>query len=259
MDFLKSIGISLAEGVKKNPWLSALILVIVITAVVVTSLKAPAYIYLAIAIAVVIAIVVMYCVGIRSQKEQIASYRGATMSVDRDTINLVNKLGNHDRQTLLTALKGAAEDVAEVLGINPEHVRANLFGSDSSNRMRMLAGLTYQMNRDEELTISMPVGYGSTGRCFQRGKPNIAIFRGGWGENAIEDEELRKVHPDLQWIISVPVLSGGEERRPIWVLNVDGIMEKREKDDLQAALKNLFNWSQMITFILAKSLGKQEA
>lgn len=261
LDFFKSIGLSLADGVKKDPYLSALVLIVLIAAIVavVTITKGGLYTFLAIAIATVLAIVIISCFGVKRQKARIVHYTSADMGIDRNTINLVNKLDNHDKQTLLATLKEAAEDVADVLKINPEYVRANLFGVDGKNRMKMLAGLTHQMKRGEELTISMPVGYGSTGRCFQSGKPNIAIFRGGWGKDVIEDKELRKAHPELQWIISVPVLSGGEERRTIWVLNVDGIIERREKDDLQAALKKLFVWSQMITLILAKALEKQGA
>lgn len=110
------------------------------------------------------------------------------------------------------------------------------------------------MNRVEELTISMPVGYGSAGICFDTGKPNIAVFRENWGSAVIAAPELSKVHPDLRWIVSVPVLiTTGAGAKPFWVLNVDGLNERKTETQLQPVVPNLFKWSQLISLILASA------
>ena len=104
----------------------------------------------------------------------------------------------------------------------------------------------------------MPVGYGSTGRCFKSNKPNIALFREDWGCDLIEDEEQKKVDPDLRWIISIPILGGSNGVRTIWVLNVDGIKDKKGEDELQQALNSLVYWSHLITVFIAKGYNKGE-
>lgn len=259
LKILESIGLSLADGVKKSPYLSALVLIVLIAAVVSIIKQGALNIFLVIVITALIGMVLIFLIGNREQKGIINKYARAEVALGNNTIDLVNKFGNKERQDILRILRGASEDIAEILNIPLNNIRANLFGKDEQNRMRMLAGLTFQMDRTEELSISMPVGYGSTGRCFQSGKPNIAIFRGGWGKDVIEDEELRKVDPDIQWIISIPVLSGDEKIRPIWVINIDCLNERRERNELQEGLKRLFVWSQMLTLIIGKTLETKES
>ncbi|HWH07914.1 MAG TPA: hypothetical protein VNX21_01860, partial [Candidatus Thermoplasmatota archaeon] len=78
-----------------------------------------------------------------------------------------------------SALRLAAEDVAETLGVAPELVRSNVFVIDDSRWMTIPEGLAWNMNRPEELGVRIPLGFGSTGRCFLRGKENFAVFHEG--------------------------------------------------------------------------------
>jgi hypothetical protein len=192
-------------------------------------------------------------------------YRGQRDQARRNTVNLeptenpmqiAMKLSESKKRVILGALAGAAESVAESLNVPHEHVRANIFALDQDGRLRIVPGLIHNMDRLEELSISMQAGEGSTGRAFASKKPNYAIFRQGWGENVIEGEELAKVHPELQWIISVPIFGEGNE--PVWVFNVDGLRERREPDQLRSVIGELVKWVGTVTVIAAKQEGKKE-
>ena len=150
-------------------------------------------------------------------------------------------------------LHGAATDVASVLALPQDLVRSNLFEMTDNERVRIISSLTFNMNRGEELTISLPVGCGSTGRCFESGQPNIAIFSEGWSEDRMEEPEFRKLPPNLSWIISVPVVANERALRPNWVLNVDGLQTKKEIYELRIALGQIFGWSQMVSLVIGNS------
>jgi hypothetical protein len=252
---LSDIGKILAKAL--TPQLAAVVLVLLIAAVVIivaiiSGIKEAFYSILAFLIFALFLTIVIIIMEIREQRQKIRAPRGEKLIMGNDTVSLIDRLTTEQKQDILNVLSGAAKDVADTLGISIELVRSNLFGVASDRMMRMLKDLTFNMNREEELTISMPVGYGSTGRCLKTKKPNIAIFREGWGENVIDGDELSKVHPDLQWIISVPVPPGGDTP-PIWVLNVDGLKERFGEEKLRDALHPLFFWSQMIYLIVKES------
>lgn len=188
--------------------------------------------------------------GIKWERTNTRLYPTEEM-VKENTIVFANQLTDQRKKRILKVLKKVALTVAEALNVRSEFVRSNIFGKDEGDNLKMITDLTFQMDRTEELSISMPIGYGSTGRCFNSSEPNIAILENDWGKDVIEDEELRKVHPDLKWIISVPVL-GGEPLRPAWVLNVDGLYERRTREDLLNALRKMFKFSKTVSLILAQ-------
>jgi hypothetical protein len=165
--------------------------------------------------------------------------------------NLLTDLRPDQRTKIQSILRSAAEEVAKSLEIPYEYVRANVFGKDN-NRLRIVDGLTHNMTRNEELTISMPIGYGSTGRCFENCRPNIAIFHGDWGKDVIEDKELRKVHPDLRWIISFPI-PDKNKNQSIGVLNIDGLNKTFTESELEQAFRSLTWWSQLVLTSIAQS------
>lgn len=248
---LRDIGKILAEGAAKHPVVAGLNLLVLIAAVVTIFIGGGEVVILFFALTGIVACFI-FLMGRRSQKEQIRHYVSVEAPMRHDTLRLLNELERSKKDEILIALRGAATDVADALNLPVQLIRSNVFGLDENNRMRMVREITFQMDREEELTVSMPVGYGSTGRCFQSGRANIAVFRGGWGKDVIEDQELRKVHPDLQWIISVPVLTGRDELRPIAVLNVDGLQKRLGEDQLRIALARMFHWSQAISLIIAR-------
>ncbi|MCJ7646049.1 hypothetical protein MUO65_03980 [bacterium] len=184
-------------------------------------------------------------------RHSVNRYPGEEM-IGENTIVLANQLNKEQKEGVCNILKEVALEVAKVLNLSSNLVRSNLFGKDEHNSLRMIRDLMFQMDRFAELTISMPVGYGSTGRCFSTCEPNIAVLENNWGKDVLEDEELKKVHPDLKWIISIPVLGGNEITKPIWVLNVDGLQERKRPDELRSALSQMFKYSKLISLILTQ-------
>jgi len=243
---------TLTRGIAANPFLASVCFIVQIAAVVV--------IYrvnnlIGIILFFVLCMIGMYCVlriQIRSDTKQLKAKRSIITSMNGNTLQLADNLNRSQKEQIREALQYAVQDVAEALSAAPNLLRSNLFGKDDANNMRMILDLTFNMNWPDEYNISMPVGYGSTGRCFSEGKPNIAILREDWGKDTLVDEELKKVHPDLRWIISVPVRIGEGETPPIWVMNVDGLKASANEEKLQKALGKLFIWSKFISLIISK-------
>jgi hypothetical protein len=116
-------------------------------------------------------------------------------------------LSKQERKKMREILASAAREAANALGLNGRFIRSNLFGLDAHNVLRIVDAFTHNMDRDEELTIAMAIGEGSTGRAFQSGRANVAILRENWGADVLVNDEMKKVHPELHWIISLPVLA----------------------------------------------------
>jgi hypothetical protein len=74
-----------------------------------------------------------------------------------------------------------------------------------------------------ELGIKIELNHGATGTAFMSGNPCIVVKQADtWSGQNLPGSELEKIHPDLKWVISLPVKS---ERRGIivGVVNVDGL------------------------------------
>ena len=248
---LKDTGRILAEALKNYRIGAALCLVLLIAMPVAVLVRQPIPTVCFFLLALVV-IICLFFLERRSQRKQIKAMGGIIYDMNGNTVQLADNLNTNQKKEIKEALQHAVRDVAETLDVDPNLLRSNLFGKDDQNNMRMILDLTYNMKWRDEYTVSIPVGYGSTGRCFSAGKPNIAILREDWGKDMLKDEELKKVHPDLKWIISVPVRIGEGKTPPIWVMNVDGLKASANEEKLQKALGKLFIWSKFISLIISK-------
>lgn len=171
------------------------------------------------------------------------------------TRNLHDQLGfdESDRREVREVLAAAAKQVSAELGVPLEDVRANLFGMCEDSMLRMITDFTYNMNRPEEWGIEMPLGYGSTGKCFERAqasvlpRENVATSDDHWAENPLKPSELAKAHPELRWILSYPVFAPGSPGRCVWILNIDGLREVPTVEKLRQASPFLHHWSGLLT------------
>lgn len=184
----------------------------------------------------------------------------STRPVGTGKPSIWSQLADDQRKDMLNCLRGAASEISEDLHLPPRDVRANLFElmSSDKDRLKILPDMTVNMgNRPQELTVSMPVGQGSSGRAYSLKAPNIATFSDGWGESAIADgEELRKVDRDLRWIISVPVFGEDRSAAPLMIMNVDGLHAARTESQLRQALTHLYNYSEQISEIIKPEQGR---
>jgi hypothetical protein len=256
---LGKLANTLAKGLEDD-FLRAILIILIIFAFVTMiaflfGIKYTLFIFAVVVVLCMVLVYRMFKLGLSKQKMQIENIGKKSIEMKKDTIGFVDRLSDVQKEDVRKILRGAATLVADMLNIPHNLVRSNLFGVDDQKRLRILKESTFHMDREEELTISMPVGYGSTGRCFQHKVSNIAVFREGWGKDTIDDQELRKVHPDLQWIISVPVLTG-KDRQIICVMNVDGLQERREEEELSKVVSHLFHYSEIISYIIKENISK---
>lgn len=164
-----------------------------------------------------------------------------------DPAKLAASLDDGQRLVFDAALPGVANEVANIVDVPADLVRANLFAQvPGTNRIGMVADLWFQMNDESERTIRMDIGSGSAGTAFASRNLNRAIWKDGWGRNDIGDNaELEKVNPELRWILSAPVFASDGTAAKL-VLNVDGLRETPTADRLADAIGHLPRFANLI-------------
>lgn len=256
-ELFKAIGL----GISRSAILCAVVAVVIIAGYFLTNPQMGgqrlAAFVLIIVIVLVPLLVYLFKRGTGEQVKENAKALTSPVKVSSSTLDMAKMLSPEAKAEIRHVLEYAAIDTAERLSLPQNLVRANIFGVDHHNTMRIPPGFTYNMKRKEELTVAIPVGYGSTGISFAEENPHIAVFREDWGKSVIADHELKKVHPDLRWIISIPVLLTAEngETKAVWTLNVDGLVEKKTEKQLEPIVPNLLPFSGVISLIINKSIG----
>lgn len=255
-EFFKAVGL----GLSRSALLCAVIAVLIVAGYFLANSKMAGEQLAAFTIIVLIVLAgllaYLFKRGTGEQEQEIRKTLEAPIKVSSNTLDLAKQLPDEKKQEIRKILRGAALDLARKLSLPEELVRANIFGVDEHHMMRMIKEFTHNMNRPQELGVTIPVGYGSTGIAFKSEKPNIAVFKKDWGASIIEGDELKKVHPDLRWIISVPVLlvTEEDETKPVWTLNVDGLYEKKTKEELDSHWPDLLFYSSLISLIISDTL-----
>lgn len=143
-------------------------------------------------------------------------------------------------QAIRTIMEITIQNIATKLGMPLPEVRGNMFEVCGDGRMRMCLEIAVRMTVAEQ-SITMPLGYGATGRAAEAMSPKLRrgtlpVDANGqptgerikWGDADLAAPEAGKVHERLSWIISAPFqgASDGITR----VLNIDGLQERSESD-----------------------------
>jgi pimeloyl-ACP methyl ester carboxylesterase len=129
-------------------------------------------------------------------------------------------------QTLVQQIRALA---AAELDLDPTLVRANVF-VPSGGALRMLRGAWDNMTYAPEHDIALRFDHGSTGRAFSDGMPfSIRRRPVGWTAGVLPGPQQARLHPRLQWVLSLPIgriVSDDQvtvARDVVGVLNVDGL------------------------------------
>lgn len=130
----------------------------------------------------------------------------------------------------------AVRRTAEIIREPFEKIRCNIF-LPADGILKIPVGLHLHMDNTPELTVEIGAGTGSTGLAYRNRRINKAIrSNNSWGDAVLTSAELEKIHPDLQWILSFPILSpvnGGI----IGVMTIDGLtnspVSADDKEDSQ--------------------------
>lgn len=133
--------------------------------------------------------------------------------------------------------------------LSDEDVRANIFfpeydssGKPNKYKLTIYPGLHLKMDRQRELNIAFKPKQGVTGNVFASGRARVAqrlpSGTGDWDNiYNITDDLAAIIHPELKWITSMPLKSGGS--RPIGVMNVDGLRHQFPIDILYECMGKL--------------------
>jgi hypothetical protein len=234
---LVDIARDLVKGIVNRPLYAGLSFVLVITAIVLISIAfrddgSPLFALAGLAVFAIVAIVVMRGMMTRERPDYV------------DTMKLARELNDNQREAVRQILVEAAHMTSELIKVPEESVRVSLLGA-ADGRLRFIPGYTCGEFLPDEWTISMPQGFGSAGRAFAAGRVSVAILEDDWGVYTIGEED-EKLHKDLRWMISFPVVGGTEEFHPIWVLGVDGLAKQKTKEELVDAVPKLSQWSMAI-------------
>jgi len=144
--------------------------------------------------------------------------------------------------------------------LSDNDVRANIFfpvcdasGKQNKNKLKIYSDLYCMMDSPKEREITFKPKQGATGRVFADGQRRVVqrlpSGNGDWeAVYNITDKQATIIHPDLKWIISMPLL--GADKKPIGVVNVDGLRCQFPPGVLSKCMRNLTNHMSIMNQLL---------
>ncbi len=128
-----------------------------------------------------------------------------------------------DCKLIYQLLEFAAGRTADILGIPQALVRANILLPRHNRILKISEGAHYNMTYPPEKDINIPFGKGLSGIAFtERKHVGFVQTNHSWGLYALPFEELQKVDPRLEWVLSFP-LADPDNGRVFGVMSVDGL------------------------------------
>ncbi len=125
---------------------------------------------------------------------------------------------------------------------------------ESSGRLVIPDGLHHNMDKLDEITISIGQGTGCTGTAYAERKQTFAVMRKNWGPHTLPQGVLAHVDPRLKWIISTPIPDPDVPGAVIGVFNVDGLDVAKERHELEVLVDDLVAVAQTVSAVF-KSLN----
>jgi pimeloyl-ACP methyl ester carboxylesterase len=121
-----------------------------------------------------------------------------------------------------TEMQALRDSAGKMLAVDPDLVRVNLF-APMGGALRMVPGAVDNMKYAPEFDLRFEVGHGGTGSAFATGNPCIVVRTGSsWSGNNVPTDELAKMNPSVNWVISLPIVSP-QRGTVVGVVNVDGL------------------------------------
>lgn len=135
-----------------------------------------------------------------------------------------------------TVLSIAVQNVAHLLQVQPQAIRANVFVEQAPGKLSIPKEFHSNMGQTAEAEIEIDVGTGVSGNVFATGKPLIALMHHNWGMYALSESQLQHVHPDLKWVVSTPIRDPCSRWGFSGVVNVDSIGQHKTENELRPVL-----------------------
>lgn len=251
-EFLAELGRGIRQAIRHRADFSfALAICVLITAIVLAFKNTENALVLGLLAVIVLsglAFLGLYYYDRRESVNRLRANTGESVN-PHDVMELVGQMTPAVRRDVNLALQTAVTEVAESLDIDASNVRANVFGFVEDDMLGILPNMSYNMDHHQEFALRLARGEGSTGNAFTTRHPNIAILRSDWGKDALGDDRPSLVHPDLRWIISMPIIAG-VEARTIAVLNIDGLRRAPTPDQLREVVPRLYYFAGVIASAL---------
>lgn len=187
--------------------------------------------------------------AIRAEAESIKLLQqafGGRVSTSPDTWEFrdIGKKSAEDRtKRIMRVLLEHAQDVLQV-----ELVRSNIFTLCEDGRLRILNSFHLNMEgcmvAEHELEIRIPDGFLSSGWAHKYFRPVLSMKKDGEWPHTEDSKELQqeiaKAHPDLQWILSMPIPYKVKPFKLVCgVLNIDGLGNTPSKEQIMVLLADL--------------------
>lgn len=144
----------------------------------------------------------------------------------------------HKMQVEMQAFR---QEAAGIMGQEAAQVRINLF-APIDGALRIVPGATDNMLYAPEFELCIEPDHGATGAAFVSGKMALVVKKGEfWSGNHLPGDELAKTHPNLKWVVSLPVRSA-LRGVVVGVINVDGLdnipgmLEDQNSEECKAVL-----------------------
>ncbi len=243
----------LAKGVGDlhNPGVSlaALVVVVLIIAVVVAAILLKEALILFGLLAFVL--LFMLCIPniVRTGTERKLESLGRTEGGQEITAGAGSGVNQAKLDRLQRYLDGMCRSAAQLSTVGKEFLRSNIFVPTGSGTLKIPRGLHHNMMKADELTIEIPEGYGASGHAFQQRTAVIARAKGGWGQYVLSPKEMVKLHPDLKWIVSLPIPDS--TGNVLGVANVDCLEHDRSAEELRPLISEMGYWVNLVAPELA--------
>lgn len=186
-------------------------------------------------------------------------------SVGRTTLPSLLPLPTYKADKLKTMLEETRKEAFEFLRRNDRKlsdtdVRANIFfpvcdaaGKLNGNKLRIYSVMYCNMDNPLERGITFKPKQGATGRVFADGQRRVVqrlqSTDGDWEATYNINRKLAAlIHPDLKWIISMPLMAA--DRKPVGVVNVDGLRVQFPSDILSLCMRDLTNHISIMNQLL---------
>lgn len=114
------------------------------------------------------------------------------------------------------------QEAARLLSEDVEKIRISLF-APIDGALRMVPGASENMNYAPEYDLCIEADHGATGGAYETGDTAlIQKVSGFWGGDTLPGDELAKIHPDLSWVVAIPI-KNGDTGAIVGVLSLDGL------------------------------------
>lgn len=163
-----------------------------------------------------------------------------------------------NKRRIVDILKAATGLAARVLDLPLAKVRANVFVPDrTGDFLRIVPGLHVNMRDEGELALTIPVTLGAinmpgAGDAYATRAPAAVLFAEDWRANVLRGGGAVRANPELQWIVSIPMLDA-DTGLVLGIVDIDGLQSVKTLAQLSDLAGRLVPFAQEIGRSLAEA------